>query len=125
MTSHYHLVLRVDDGALPTGMHSLNFRYARQFNGRHGMKGHAFAARYDARRLSTDAHLLFAYRYVARNPVEAGICDSAEKWPWSSYAATIGVAPQISFVDAGCVLSLLGETRDVAVVRLRGFVEAA
>src|SRR5437870_204911 len=32
MRTHYHLVLDVDDGALPTGMHALNFRYAIEFN---------------------------------------------------------------------------------------------
>ena len=40
MTTHHHVISDVDDEALPIGMHSLSFRYAVQFNKRHGMKGH-------------------------------------------------------------------------------------
>ncbi|HZD87831.1 MAG TPA: hypothetical protein VE088_07490, partial [Gaiellaceae bacterium] len=36
MDTHYHLILEVDAGVLPDGMHSLNFRYACWFNQRHG-----------------------------------------------------------------------------------------
>jgi putative transposase len=123
MSSHYHLVLHVEDGVLPVGMHSLNFRYAMAFNDRHRMKGHVFGARYDSRRLGAEAEVVFCYRYVVRNPVEARLCSSPPAWPWSSYPATIGVAPPISFVDAGHVLDCFGETREVAIARLRAFVE--
>ena len=64
MDTHYHLLLEVDDGALPRGMHSLNFRYAGQFNDRHAMKGHVMGARYDSVRIEDDEHLLNAFKYV-------------------------------------------------------------
>jgi hypothetical protein len=32
-------------------------------------------------------------RYIALNPVEAGLVSRAEDWPWSSYGATLGLAP--------------------------------
>jgi putative transposase len=60
--THYHLIVEVDDGVLPKGMHALNFRYAMQFNGRHAMKGHVMGARYDAVRIDDEDHLVAAFR---------------------------------------------------------------
>jgi REP element-mobilizing transposase RayT len=38
-----------------------------------------------------DAHLLVAFRYIALNPVRAGLCERPADWPWSSYRATAGL----------------------------------
>jgi hypothetical protein len=125
MTTHYHVVLDVDDEALPIGMHSLNFRYAVEFNRRHRMKGHVLGARYDAGRIGDEAHLLRAYRYVMRNPVEASICATAEAWRWSSFAAAVGDVEPIEFVDPSIVISCFDAPREIAEARLRTFVAEA
>ena len=52
MRTHYHLILEVEDGVLPVAMHSLNLAYARQFNRRHGLRGHAQSRRYGSRRIA-------------------------------------------------------------------------
>jgi len=120
--SHYHLLLDVDDGALPVGMHSLNFRHAVVFNVRHGMKGHVLGARYDSVRIQNDEHLLAVSRYVMRNPVEAGLCENPEDWPWSSYAATIGLTEPHSFVNPSRILGCFDGPPELARARLRAFV---
>jgi hypothetical protein len=122
MTTHFHLVLDVDDDALPIGMHALNFRHAVQFNKRHGMKGHMLGARYDSVRIDDEVHLLTAYRYTMRNPVQAGLCATAEAWPWSSFASALGDADPIDFVDPSLVLSCFDAPREIAAARLRAFV---
>jgi putative transposase len=123
MRTHYHLMLEVPDQALPIGMQSLNFRYAIDFNQRHGMRGHVQFARYGAVRMTDDAHLLAAYKYIARNPVEARLCSNCEDWPWSSYAGTIGLAEPHSFVDPLRVLESLDPVRESAAAQLRTLVE--
>jgi REP-associated tyrosine transposase len=123
MTTHYHLVLDVANDMLPKGMHSLSFRYASSFNARHAMKGHVHGRRYGARRLTSEADLLGAFKYVARNPVEAMLCERPEQWHWSSYAATIGLATQHSFVDPRLVLSCFEDPLEFARAGLRRFVE--
>ncbi len=35
------------------------------------------------------SYLLSAARYVERNPVEVGLVERAESWPWSSAAAHV------------------------------------
>jgi putative transposase len=126
MRSHYHLLVEVDAGVLPRAMHALNFRYACQFNVRHAMKGHVFGARYDSPRIRNEDELLRAYRYVMRNPVEAGLCAAPEDWAWSSYPGTIGLADPDEFVDPAAVLEAIGgETLDDARERLRRIVTEA
>jgi REP-associated tyrosine transposase len=122
MGTHYHLVLDVGAGVLPKGMHSLNFRYASAFNARHTMKGHVHGRRYGARRLVDETALLGAFKYVVLNPVEATLCEAPESWPWSSYAATVGLAAPQSFVDAGRVLRCFGDPIELARGALHRYV---
>jgi REP-associated tyrosine transposase len=120
--SHYHLLLGVPDGALSRGMQSLNWRYAVQFNARHGLRGHLQFDRFGSRRISDDPDLVSAYRYVMRNPVDAGLAPGVEAWPWSSHAGTIGLIEPHSFVDASLVLGFFGGSREASMSRLRAFV---
>jgi REP element-mobilizing transposase RayT len=99
MTSHYHLIVGVDEGVLPVAMHSLNLAYARHHNGRHDLRGHVQFKRYGSTRIDDDADLLERFRYVVKNPVDAGLCSAPTDWAWSSYAGTIGVDDLSSFVD--------------------------
>jgi REP element-mobilizing transposase RayT len=122
MTTHYHLILDVEDDALPLGMQALNFRYAAGYNARHRLRGHVFSGRYGSRRLKTEADLLDTYRYVVWNPVRAGLCTRPEDWRWSSYPATLGRDESFTFVEAHRVLEQFGQPRERATARLRLFV---
>jgi putative transposase len=106
MGNHFHLIVRVGDGALPRAMHALNLGYARDFNRRHGLKGHVLFARYGAKRIANDVSLASRFRYVARNPVRADLCATPADWPWSSYAGTAGLREQFSFVDDRAIVEL-------------------
>jgi hypothetical protein len=103
-------------------MHSLNFRHAVAFNVRHRMKGHVLGARYDSVRIEDDDQLLTTFRYVMQNPVEAGLVQRPEDWPWSSYAATTGRAEQHSFVDPSRVLGCFDGPPELAAAGLHAFV---
>lgn len=123
MRSHYHLLVRVEDGVLPRAMHRLNLGYAIHHNRRHGLRGHVQFRRYGARRLYDGFELAIAFAYVANNPVRAGLCRSATEWRWSSYGGTVGVTDLPSFVDPGDVLSAFERTRLGPGAALRIFVE--
>jgi putative transposase len=109
MTTHYHLILAVENDVLPKAMHSLNLAYAQAFNRRHGLKGHVQFRPYGAKRIRGDGDLLTRYRYVVRNPVRAGLCEFAADWPWSSFAGSVGLAEPDSFVDASSVVGSFAE----------------
>jgi REP-associated tyrosine transposase len=123
MQSHYHLIVAVADGVLPVAMHSLNLGYARDFNRRHGLRGHVQFRRYGARRIDSDSGLLACFRYVMRNPVTAGLCDSPCDWPWSSYRGTVGLEPPHTFVDPDRVYDCFDGSLERRIAQLRAYVE--
>jgi REP element-mobilizing transposase RayT len=121
--THYHLMVETPEPNLARGMHRLNGLYAQAFNRRHGRSGHLFGDRYYSLRVEGEAHALELVRYIALNPVRAGLCSSPERWPWSSYAATIGNATPPVFLEPEEILRWLSPRREAAIRRLRAFVE--
>jgi putative transposase len=86
MTTHFHLLIETPRPNIARGMQRLNGTYAQAFNERHGRGGHLFAGRYFSALLESDEHYVEAFRYIANNPVRAGLCDRPEDWPWSGIA---------------------------------------
>jgi REP-associated tyrosine transposase len=126
MGTHFHLLVdTLEPNSLQAPMKSLNWRYATWFNRRHSRSGHLVGRRYWCARTTTAGHLLNAARYIARNPVAAGFCKEPEAWPWSGYAAAIGMPTPFTFVDASPLLSYFGEDMAEASAGFRQFVTAA
>jgi putative transposase len=125
MGTHYHLVVESKIRDLADGMEALNGRYAKLFNQDRGRRGHLFGARYYAKPISTTDHLFEAIRYVALNPVRAGLCRMPQQWRWGTYRSLLGIDPSPAFVDGDTILLQLGPTLNEARAALREYVEAA
>lgn len=123
LSTHYHLVVRIEEPTLASGMQYLNARHAESFNRRHGRRGHAFGGRYYSILVETETHAMEVCRYVALNPVRAGLCVLAEGWPWSSFAATVGLAPAPVWLRTEWVLGLFADDPEVARHRFGAFIE--
>jgi REP element-mobilizing transposase RayT len=123
MTTHYHLLVEVEKNALQPGMHVLNSQYAQQFNRRWARNGHLRGSPYGATLVETDEHLLHCVRYIALNPVEAGLCSSPRDWEWGSYRGCAGYDDGFPFVTNDLVLAALHEDRTRAQQLLRVIVE--
>jgi REP-associated tyrosine transposase len=122
MTTHYHLVVRTYDHDLAVGMHFLQSAYARHFNQRHDELGHVFFRRYHSVLIERESHLIELNRYLALNPVRAGLCRAPEEWPWSSYAAAAGLVTSPTFLTTEPLLSLLGVDVERSRTELRTLV---
>ncbi len=85
MTNHFHLLVQTPQPNLSQGMQRLNSEYAGYFNERHRLDGHLFQQRFDSRLIETDEYFADAMRYIAFNPVRAGLCGHPAEWPWSSF----------------------------------------
>ena len=97
MPNHVHLIMvPSDDAGLGACMGKAHRRYTGFVNQRAGWTGTLFQGRY-ASVVMDEAHLMAAARYVALNPVRAGLVDHAEDWPWSSVRA------HLSGLDDGLV----------------------
>lgn len=123
LTTHYHLVIRTPEPDLAIGMQRLNGLFAQAFNRRHREGGHVFGGRYYSKLVVSQTHFLELFRYVARNPVRAGICISPAQWLWSSYAATVGLARSPCFLSVSDALEQFGADPERAREALRAFVE--
>jgi putative transposase len=124
MTNHYHLLVGTPEGNIALGMQKLNGVYAQTFNRRYQLKGHLFCGRYDAKLIEGEPHLLETLRYIALNPVKAGICSQPEQWPWSSYAAARGLVPQPQFLSLDLIFELFSNEAARARRLLGDFVQA-
>ena len=89
MQNHVHLLVQTPGADLGRGMQRLHGVYAQYFNRRHGRSGHLFQGRFGTKVMRSDAQLLLAARYIARNPVKAGLCGEATEWRWSHHRATL------------------------------------
>jgi REP element-mobilizing transposase RayT len=85
MTNHFHLLIETSVPNLSAGMHRLNSSYAKYFNERHSVDGHLFDRRFGSRLIETEDQLNDTLRYIAFNPVEAGLCAHPREWRWSSF----------------------------------------
>lgn len=90
MTNHVHIVAvpATEDG-LERVFRPLHSRYARRVNRQRDCKGHVWQGRFFSSALD-ESYLWAAIRYVERNPVRAGMVDSAEVYAWSSAGAHCG-----------------------------------
>jgi putative transposase len=124
LTTHWHAIVETPDSSLALGMHRLVGGYSKRFNERHARSGYLVRGRYWSRRKDSPVALLAAFRYVARNPIVAGLANRPEDWRWSSFGATVGASDVWGFVDAADVLGEFGATRAAQIRGLRRFVEA-
>jgi REP element-mobilizing transposase RayT len=85
MDTHFHLLLKTEEANLSQVMQFLNSSYAHWFNIRHIRKGHLFHDRYKSHLVLNSLYLYSVASYISLNPIEAGLVDSPEEYPWSSF----------------------------------------
>jgi REP element-mobilizing transposase RayT len=99
MGNHFHSVVATPKANISTFMEQLQGRFAQYSNWRHRRIGHLFQGRFRAVLIEDDVHLLTGLCYVFMNPVAAGFVSRMEDWKWSTYAATIGLAPAPDYLS--------------------------
>ena len=95
--NHYHLLLVPTEFPLWRVMHRVNSGYFQYFNRRHQRVGPRLQGRYRSITIESGGYARNAFRYVALNPVAAGVVKRPEDWRWSSYRAMVGLdtAPEL------------------------------
>jgi putative transposase len=91
MGSHYHALVRIPDARLSRALQHLHTEYARWHNRRHGRSAHLFRAHAMTREIASDRQLVAASRYLALNPVVAGLVRDPLAWRWSSARTHAGL----------------------------------
>lgn len=122
MGNHYHLLVQTPHANLSKGMRQLNGVFTQYSNRRHRRVGHLFQGRFKAILVDSDAYLLELSRYIVLNPLRAKMVRRVQDWPWSSYRASVGLAPPEAFLAVDALLSQFARRRDVARERYARFV---
>lgn len=123
MGNHYHLLVQTPDGNLSKGMRQLNGVYTQAYNRRHDITGHLFQGCYKSILVDEDNYLLELSRYIVLNPVKAGMVKSVERWPWSSYRSTSGLASAPPWLRSDFVLAHFSKQRKTAIHKYEAFVQ--
>ena len=99
MTNHVHLVVTPPtQRSLSSGIGYSHRLYAQKINKKYDRSGHLWESRYYSCPLD-DSHFIQALIYTDRNPVRAGIVDSAIQYRWSSAKAHSGLRDSAGLVD--------------------------
>jgi REP element-mobilizing transposase RayT len=123
LSTHYHLLVATPEPDLSVGMQYVNGRYAQWANWSRRERSHVFEGRFRSVLVESDSHYLELHRYIALNPVRAGLVRNPEHWPWSSLRATLGHEKPLAFLDVDAVLEDFGTTAASARRRLRMFLK--
>jgi putative transposase len=122
MSNHFHLLIETPEPTRSAGMRHLSGSYAQRFNTRYDGSGHVFQGRYGASLIEDDPQFLETCRYIALNPVRAGIRNATHEWRWSSYRATVGLTRPPAFLTIDLVLKTFARDPREAQERYRQFV---
>jgi REP element-mobilizing transposase RayT len=99
LNSHIHLLIQTpkqnlsenpenaddEDHSISKIMHDILWRFAFTYNRLHDRKGHFFNDRFKSPVVEADSYGITLLRYIAQNPVRAGMVKNARDWKWSSY----------------------------------------
>lgn len=86
MSNHIHLLIK-ENTSFDTSNLMRNFvsYYAKWFNTKYTRSTSLFKQRFYSEGIESEKQLINTIRYIHKNPVKAGIVNSPENYPWSSY----------------------------------------
>lgn len=94
MPNHVHVIIHCPDGTqIGEIVKSWKTHSAREINRVLLRQGSLWSHDYHDRYIRDSVHLINVRSYIRNNPVNAGLCLSPEKWPWSSASQTGTASP--------------------------------
>jgi putative transposase len=95
MSNHFHLLASAPNADLSIAMNYFLRESSKQIlKANHRLNG-TFAGRFFRSRIQGYHHFTTVYKYVYRNPVEAGLCRFVEEYPWSTLNGLLGFSKLI------------------------------
>jgi REP element-mobilizing transposase RayT len=90
MPNHYHMVLQQKEhGSISKFIQSVMTSYVQAMNKKYKISGTLFQGKAKSKFIDSDEYVLQVIRYVHLNPVNAGLVQKPEDWPFSDYSAWI------------------------------------
>lgn len=101
MNNHSHILIKANKiENLSKYMQRLNTAYGRYYNKKYNKVGFVFRDRYKSEGIFSERQLYNCIRYIANNPVKAGIVKRPEEYKYSKYPKfNQSVDENYSFID--------------------------
>jgi REP element-mobilizing transposase RayT len=109
MPNHFHLLLQTKDATLSKIMQVLMTAYTMYVNKKRNQVGHVFQGRFRSIAVEKETYFLQVLRYIHLNPVKAGLVDSVQKYPWSSYGKYIAPGSDVPTLDTAPALGMFSK----------------
>jgi len=107
MGNHVHLLIGAVKEPLEIIFRRVGSSFVYWYNAKYGRTGHLFQDRYRSEPVDSTQYFLKVLRYILQNPVAAGICESIEKYNYSSSREYLLSEPGIT--DTGLAHEILPE----------------
>ena len=122
MPNHYHLLVQTPNSNLSRCLRHIDGVYTQRFNRRHGHDGPLFRGRYKALLIEADSYLLPLVRYIHRNPIEAGLAESLEDYPWTSHQGYLSSSLKWKWLYREFVWGMLASNQSARIGAYRKFI---
>ncbi|MDJ0522817.1 MAG: hypothetical protein QNJ90_12185 [Planctomycetota bacterium] len=112
VSTHFHLLAASPDGRLSYAMMRVQNAYVRYRNRRSRLDGPLVRGRFGSRPVLSLRYWLTLLRYIAHNPVQAGLCKHPLAYPYSSakHVAGAGSPPWFDLAGVGRRLGIAGRS---------------
>ncbi len=108
MDNHVHMLLREEDEPLEMIFKRIGVSYVSYYNKKYDLYGHLYQDRFKSEPIDSAPYFLDVLRYICRNPLKAGLCDSALVYAWLECSKVRDVSGLID--DISEYTSMSGET---------------
>ncbi len=95
MSNHFHLIARFPEGNMVQAMNYFMRETSRVISRSSGRINQTYGGRYFRSAITKPHYLEHVYKYVYRNPIEAGLSKKVEEYPYSTLAILLGKRPGI------------------------------
>jgi putative transposase len=117
MPNHVHLIaVPASEDGLRRAIGEAHRCYTRYINFKKGWKGHLWQGRFSSCPMD-ETYLIATARYIAMNPVKAGLVKKPEMYPWSSTKALLQGEDDI-LVKVGQLSQIVGNRRELLATDL-------
>lgn len=100
MSNHFHLIASTPEANISQCMHQFMQKSSKKLTRAGNRINQTFAGRHYKCILDMYNYYLNAYKYCYRNPVNAGLCNLVEEYPFSSLKMKLGLtSPLIPLVE--------------------------
>jgi len=104
MNNHFHLIASFPEGNLSDSMNYFMRETSRVIAFESRRINHVYGARIFRSRLSSFHYFQHAYKYVYRNPVEAGLCERVEDYRFSTLNGLLGLSHLLIPIEGDALL---------------------